>query len=106
MKTIFLPLILSSSLKVVISLIVLICPSLEDFLRLDSYSIISLSVVVALPIFPTTTPAARLENLTALSMSSSHAKAKPSEARTVSPAPVTSKTSLETVGWIRNSSLA
>ena len=58
---------------------------------------------MALPIFPTTTPAARLENFIASSISKSHASTKPREARIVSPAPVTSKTSLVTVGWMRNS---
>ena len=75
----------------------------SDWFILDSNSIISLIDAVALPIFPTTTPAAMLENSTALSISTPQAIAKPSEAKTVSPAPVTSKTSLEMVGWMRSS---
>ena len=82
----------------IISLSVLICSSLKDLLRLDSYSIISFSVAVALPILPTTTPAAKLENSIASSIFKSQANAKPSDASTVSPAPVTSKTSLANVG--------
>jgi len=54
--------------------------------------------VVADPIFPTTTPAAKFANLTAESISIPHAKENPKEAITVSPAPVTSKTSLVAVG--------
>ena len=60
-------------------------------------------VAVALPILPTTTPAAKFENSIASSISRAHANANPREAKTVSPAPVTSKTSLVIVGWMRNS---
>ena len=74
-KTIFLPLDLSSLLSSEISSNVLICLSLVDLLRLDSYSTISLIVTVELPILLTTTPAARLENLTASSISTSQARA-------------------------------
>ena len=49
---------------------------LDDFLRLDSYSIISLIVAVELPIFPTTTPAAKLENSIASSIDELQANAK------------------------------
>ena len=43
------------------------CFSLDDLFKLDSYSMISLIEAVALPILPTTTPAAKLENSMALS---------------------------------------
>ena len=97
-KTTFLPRFFNSPLKSFISSSVLICESEVDLLRLDSYSIISFNVAVAEPILPTTTPAARFENFTALSMSYPQAKEKPREAITVSPAPVTSYTSRATVG--------
>ncbi len=63
------------------------------------YSSISSSVAVALPSFPTTTPAARFANSIELSTSIPFAKQYPKEAITVSPAPVTSYTSLATVGF-------
>jgi hypothetical protein len=75
-----------------------ILSSLEDLLRRDSYSIISLRFAVAEPILPTTTPAARFANLTASSMLFPDDNAKPIEAKIVSPAPVTSNTSTATVG--------
>ena len=77
---------------------VFICSSLLDLFMLDSYSIISLIVAVADPIFPTTTPEARLANYTASSILLLQDKANPRDARIVSPAPVTSNTSLATVG--------
>ena len=77
--------------------------SLVDLFKLDSYSIISFIEAVADPIFPTTTPEAKFANFTASSIFLFDESANPSEARTVSPAPVTSNTSLATVGWIRNS---
>jgi len=97
-NTIFLSLFFNSLIIEDISSQVLICSSLVDLLRLDSYSTISLSVAVAEPIFPTTTPEAKLANLIASSISLLHDNAKPNEARIVSPAPVTSNTSLATVG--------
>jgi len=53
---------------------------------------------VAEPSFPTATPAAKFAKITAESISFFAARAYPSAAITVSPAPVTSNTSLATVG--------
>ena len=50
-------------------------------------------MAVAAPIFPTTTPDAKLANLTASSIFALQDSAKPKDASTVSPAPVTSNTS-------------
>ena len=58
--------------------------------KLDLYSIISFSVAVAHPSFPTTTPAARFAKCIASSIFELQAKEKPIDASTVSPAPVTS----------------
>ena len=53
---------------------------------------------MAEPSFPTATPAAKFAKITAESISFFAARAYPSAAITVSPAPVTSNTSLATVG--------
>ena len=76
---------------------------LDDLFKFDSCWIISFKVAVALPILLTTTPAARLENSTASSILELQASAYPSDDKTVSPAPVTSKTSFVIVGLMRNS---
>ena len=69
------------------------------------YFSISSKLAVALPTFPTTTAAALFARLRAETMSILFDKAYPKVASTVSPAPVTSKTSFAIAGIIFTSSL-
>ena len=102
-KTIFLPFFLYLSTILSISSKLLICASEVLLCRLASYSSISSIVTVAEPILPTTTPAARFAKATVSAILLPMLRAKAIDAITVSPAPVTSKTSLATVGKIFNS---
>ena len=70
----------------------------SDFL----YSSISANEAVALPTFPTTTPAAKFANSAASIKSIPTLTPYPKAASTVSPAPVTSYTSFATVGIFLN----
>ena len=63
------------------------------------YASISLRVALCAPIFATTTPAAIFANSTLFLISQPFAKPYPKDAKTVSPAPVTSNTSTAFVSY-------
>ena len=97
-NTIFLPFPEHLVTMFCISSKLFMCASEVLLCKLASYSSISSILTVAEPILPTTTPAARFANRAVSSIVFPRLKAKAIEAITVSPAPVTSKTSFATVG--------